>query len=79
MACVRFVVPNMELVIVHYSRLLRLPDRKQSAGEGATLFGGVATPHLAVFRKIIPSMEPKIEPVQNAYGKKDSTCYQKAP
>jgi hypothetical protein len=53
------VVTNVKLVIVHYSRLLRLPEKKQAAGEGVTLFGMEIRPFLAVFQNIVRQLNHK--------------------
>jgi hypothetical protein len=48
MPSVTHVVTNVELVIVHNTRLLNAPyEKKQSAGEGATLFDTLMTSYLA--------------------------------
>jgi len=75
---VTFVVTNVELVIVHIARFLQ-PLREETSGRrrgNSFRFGDQAKPSRV--SKII-SVKPQIEPVQDAYWKKDSTSYQEAP
>lgn len=60
MGSVTLIVTNIELVVVHITRLLLLPEKKQSAGEGGTLFGLLMTSDLAVFQTIVNLKKPTV-------------------
>jgi hypothetical protein len=65
---------------VHCFPVFNNPFEKETqAGERVTLFGLLMTSDLALFHKIIPSIEPKKKSVKNSYWKKDSASHQKSP
>ena len=50
---VTVVVTNIELVIVHSCLMFQFSLKETAAGGETSLFGGIITPHLAVFQNIV--------------------------
>jgi hypothetical protein len=60
MSCGGSIVANIELIVVHSRSQNHIPKETAAGGDG-TLFGGVATPHLAVFQTIMTYLGPRFK------------------
>jgi hypothetical protein len=76
---VTFVVTNVELVIVHYSRLLKLPSERNGGRRGSNSFRSAHDFRPSRVSKHFTSTKPKVKPVKDAYWKKDSASHQESP